>query len=355
MGESFIESLARPSEWTSTHLAGLVGLLLVVAPFAIGSYQTYLLTDALILGLFATGFNVLYGYTGLLSFGHAMFFAGAGYTLAVFMTDGVSALGLGAIFGGATPLVALAIAVVVGVLVAVILAVPVGFLSVRLEEIYFAMITLSFSMAVYTIILQDYGGVTNGSDGITVILSEADLFGIGVPLLSRTVYYFLVLAIVAPSMYLLWRIVRSPFGTVLTAIRENPERAAAIGIDVRRQRWASFVISAAFSGLAGAIYIPLHNVVAPGIAHWSFSAEPVIMTVLGGPYSFAGPILGAFVFRYLRWFVTQYPFFQAHWQLVFGTLVLVVLLFFKQGVAGALKYGRRYVEARSMGEPEGEP
>lgn len=353
MTELSVRSLTQPAEWTITHAIGVVGLLLVIAPFAIGNYQTYLLADALLLGLFATGFNVLYGYTGLLSFGHAMFFAGSGYAVAIFLNRGAEILGLAGLFGDAAPLLGFVLAVVVGVIVATIISVPVGFLSVRLEEIYFAMITLSFSMAFYTAVLQDYGGLTNGSDGITVILGQASIFGVEIPLLSRTVYYFIVLAVFAVSMYALWRIVRSPFGTALKAIRENPERAGAIGMDVKRLRWASFVISAAFSGLAGALYVPLHNVVAPGMAHWSFSAEPVIMTVLGGPYSFLGPVFGAFVFRYLRWLVTQHPVLQAHWQLVFGTLVLVVLLFFKQGVSGVVDIAKVRLRDR-FAETEGD-
>lgn len=338
--------------WSRSTTFALVGLALLLFPFLLGSYQIYLLTDTIILGLFATGFNLLYGYTGLLSFGHAMFFAGSGYALAIFIDEGTKAMELSATLGDATPLVVLFSAMGLGVLVATVLAVPVGYLSVRLEEIYFALITLSFSMAFYTFVLQNYFGYTNGSNGITVILSRAEILGIGVPLSDRVFYYFFTLAFVLPSLYALWRIVKSPYGTVLTAIRENPDRASAIGIDVKRHRWASFVLSAAFSGLAGALYVPLHSVISPDYAHWSFSAEPVIMTVLGGPTSFLGPVAGAFVFRYLRWLVTQFGITQAHWQLVFGSLILVVLLFFKQGVAGGFDQLRQRLNDRLRTEDE---
>lgn len=350
MTEFSLSSLTRPREWTVGHATGIIAIVLLVAPFVLGSYQTYLLTDILLLGLFATAFNLLYGYTGLLSFGHAMFFAGSGYTVAIFLSRGTGFLsGL----GGISPVAGLVIAVLLGVVVATVLAVPVGFVSVRLDEIYFAMITLSFSMALYTAVLQDYGGLTNGSNGISVILQSATFLGMELPLMNRTVYYFLVLAVFAVSMYALWRIVRSPFGTALKAVRENPERAAAVGMNVSRLRWVSFVISAAFSGLAGALYVPLHSVASPDLVHWSFSAEPVIMTVLGGPYSFVGPVFGAAVYRYLRWLVTQNAFLQAHWQLVFGVLVVVVLLFFDRGISGLVDIARNHISNR-LSDSEGD-
>ena len=233
----------------------------------------------------------------------------------------------------------------------------VGFLSVRLEEIYFALITLAFSMAVYVMVLQDTvgailealgigdGNFTNGSDGLTFIMGEVDLLGVQfrlVDIVDPFAYYFLSLGVVALGMYLLWRIVRSPFGMVCRAIRENPERASALGIDVNRHQWMTFIISGAFSGLAGALLIPLATNVNPSYAHWSFSAEPVIMTVIGGPYSFFGPILGAFTYEYLRWFISQFPLLEQYWQFSFGVLLLLVVLFFDNGVAGGVNRFRAW-------------
>ncbi|MFW5919240.1 MAG: branched-chain amino acid ABC transporter permease [Halanaeroarchaeum sp.] len=312
-----------------------VGVLLAIAPLVLPSFQTYLLTEVLALALFATGFNLLYGYTGLLSFGHAMFFGSAGYTLGIFLRDVAPGLS----FGGATPLIAFLIAAVLGVLVAVLIAVPVGYLSVRLEEIYFAMITLSFSMALYVLVLQNYFGVTNGSDGISVILGSATIAGFELALYDRVTYYYITLAVVAPAMYLLWRIVQSPFGLVSRAIRENAERTGALGIGVRRHRWATFVISALFTGIAGVIITPLHGSLAPDATlHWSISAEPVIIAVFGGPYAFVGPTIGAFFFRYIRWGITQFPVLEAHWQLIFGSLILLIVLFAPRGVSGFVSW-----------------
>lgn len=322
--------------WTRERVYAVVGVVLLVAPLVLPSFQTYVLTEVLVLALFATGFNLLYGYTGLLSFGHAMFYAGSGYVLANVVVRVVPALGLSGVFGSATPLVAYVVGAVLGVVFVTLLALPVGYLSVRLEEIYFAMITLSFSMAFYTLALKDVWGLTNGSDGLTVILGSAELLGFGISLADRVTFYYVVLAVVVPGMYALRRLVASPFGLVCEAVRENSGRAAAVGVDVRRQRWASFVLSAAFTGLAGVLIVPLHWVVAPGLAHWTTSAEPVIITVLGGSRAFLGPALGAVAFRYLRWIITQFPLLEVHWQLVFGVLVLAVLLFFERGVAGGV-------------------
>jgi|GEM_PF-64215 len=332
---------------------GLVAaVLLVVAPFILGGYQTSLLAQTLIFVLFATAFNLLYGYTGLLSFGHAMFIAVAGYTVAKTVNVVAPALGFPSVFGGASILATWAFAIVLGVVVATIVAVLIGYLSVRLTEIYFALITLAFSMAIFVIFLQDTigallasfgiggGNFSNGSDGLSFIMGEVNLFGLEfrlVDIVDPVAYYFLALIVVALGMYLLWRIVQSPFGAVCQAVRENPDRAEALGIDVTFHQWMTFILSGAFSGLAGALLIPLSTNVNPeSHAHWSASAEPVIMTVIGGPYSFLGPALGAFSYEYLRWFIRQFPLLEQYWQFSFGVLLLIVVLFFDNGVAGGL-------------------
>jgi len=333
-------------------------ILLVAAPFVLGGFQTSLLTQTIILALFATAFNLLYGYTGLLSFGHAMFVAAAGYTVAATVGQVSPALGIPEMFGAVAPFATWALAILLGVAIATIVAVFIGFLSVRLEEIYFALITLAFSMAIYVMVLQDTvgaifeflgigdGNFTNGSDGLTFIMGEVDLFGVQfrlVDIVDPFAYYFLSLAVVAIGMYALWRVVRSPFGMVCRAIRENPERARALGINVTRHQWMTFIISGAFSGLAGALLIPLETNINPSYAHWSYSAEPVIMTVIGGPYSFFGPVVGAFAYDYLRWFISQFPLLEQYWQFSFGVLLLLVVLFFDNGVAGGINRLRAWL------------
>jgi branched-chain amino acid transport system permease protein len=324
------------SKWLRKAAYAILGLALLIAPLILPLYQTYLLTQALVLGLFATGFNLLYGYTGLLSFGHAMFFGGAGYVVGIFLNEIGPESVITATFGGSAPLVAFIVAGVLGIAFATALSIPVGYLSVRLEEIYFAIITLSFSMALYILALNDIGGLTNGSNGLTVILDTATIAGFELALTDRRIYYFVVLAVVVPSMYLLWRVVRSPFGMACKAVRENPERAAAAGINVRQQRWISFILSAVFAGVAGVLIVPLHGVVAPELTYWTTSAEPVIISVLGGPFRFIGPVLGAFAFEYFRWLVSQSTLLGGHWQLLFGLLIMAVVLFFKGGISGGL-------------------
>jgi branched-chain amino acid transport system permease protein len=333
----------------------VLAVLAIVAPFIIGSFQTALLAEILMLAVFATAFNLLYGYTGLLSFGHAMFVATAAYVVAkVFRMVGPE-LGLGA-FGGLEVLATLVVAILLGTLFTTLLAVGIGYLSVQLTEIYFAMITLSFSMAIYVIFNQDIlqqlaeaaglsglAGLveTNGSDGLTIsfnALGEIDLFGFTFQLVDITNFiavYFVSLILFVLTMYAMWRVVNSPFGMTCKAIRENPGRAEALGIDVTRHSWKTFILSGGFSGVAGSMIAVIQSGALPNLAYWSFSAEPVIMTVIGGPTYFIGPVLGAFTFRYLRWTIDALGF-GANWQFLFGTLLLVVVLFAQGGVAGAL-------------------
>jgi branched-chain amino acid transport system permease protein len=352
--------------------AVVVGIALAGAPLFLGPVHTSLLITMLLVAIFGTAFNLLYGYTGLLSFGHAMFLAVAAYATAKVFNLVGPMLGFPELFGGVSVLATFGLAVVLGVAVATALAVFVGYLSVRLEEIYFAMITLSFSMAIFVVLLQDITGqlaeilglgetatellATNGDDGLIIsfeAMGEVNLFGLEFLFMNINDYlafYFVVLSLFGASMYALWRIVRSPFGTVCMAIRENPERARALGIDVTRHSWATFVVSGAFTGLVGTMWAPLQSSVIPGIGHWTFSAIPVLVTVIGGPYSFLGPTVGAFVYEYLRWYIDQYPALAARWQLVFGFILAVVVIFFSNGVTGGIQRLWGWIRGRLTSE-----
>ena len=329
----------------------VVTALLLAMPVVLPGFHVSLLARTLLFAVFAAAFNLLYGYTGLLSFGHAMFVAAAGYSAAkVFNVVGPMLP-----FGGVTPLVTLLLAIVVGVAVAGIFAVLIGYLAVQLEEIYFALITLSFSMAIYTLANQDIpgqvlaavgfgdGGFTNGSDGLAFFIGKVDLFGFEFRLVDLTnpvAFYVLTVFVFVFAVYGLWRVVNSPFGMVCKAIRENPERAKAIGVDVTYHRWMTFVISGLFSGLAGAMLVISGGGVDPQKhVYWTASAEPVVMSVIGGPLSFVGPIVGAFTYEYVRWGISRVPLLEEYWQFSFGMLILVVVLFFENGVAGGLEAG----------------
>jgi len=334
-----------------------VGLHLLL-PTRFAGFHVSLLAETLIFAVFATAFNLLYGYTGLLSFGHAMFVAVAGYAVAkVFTVVGPSL----AVFGGAAPLATWLVAITLGVAVAGVVGVFIGYLAVQLEEIYFALITLSFSMAFYVAANQDVpgtilsrlgignGNFTNRSDGLTFLPGEVDLFGVQFPLVDLTnpvAFYVLTVFVFVAAIYAMWRIVRSPFGMTSKAIRENPKRARAMGIDVTFHRWMTFIVSGLFSGLAGAMLVTLGGNVNPqNHAYWTASAEPVVMTVIGGPLSFVGPIVGAFTFEYLRWLISQNAFLEQYWQFSFGVLIVVVVLFFENGVAGGLEWSVRRFRA----------
>lgn len=336
----------------------VVTVALLLAPFVLrvvfverlAGFHVSLLTETLIFAIFATAFNLLYGYTGLLSFGHAMFVAVAGYAAAKTFTIIGPTLD---VLGGAAPLGTWLLALVIGVVVAGIFAIFIGYLAVQLEEIYFALITLSFSMAIYAMANQDVPGqigaalgitdgtFTNQSDGLTFVPGEVSLFGLEFQLVDLTnpvAYYFLTAAVFLVSIYAMWRVVHSPFGMICRAIRENPERASAIGVDVTYHRWVTFVISGLFSGLAGAMLVVLQGNVNPQThAYWTASAAPVVMTVIGGPLSFVGPIVGAFTYEYLRWFISQFPLLEEYWEFSFGVLLVVVVLFFENGVAGGMQ------------------
>jgi branched-chain amino acid transport system permease protein len=237
---------------------------------------------------------------------------------------------------GISPLVTFVLGGVVGLALVVALAVPVGWLSVRLEEIYFALITLAFGMLGYSLIIQDPAGLTNGTDGVIVLLGTVDLGGFSLRIGGRRIYYAISAVTVVAAVYGVWRVVNSPFGTVCKAIRESPDRAAALGIDVSHHRWMTFIVSAAVVGIAGVLRAGLASVASPGLTHWSTSAIAVIATVIGGATYFSGPIVGAFVFLYIRWAISRFPTLEAYWELFFGALLIAVVLFFKQGAVGGL-------------------
>ncbi len=292
-------------------VAAVAVVVFLAAPLVATQYVAILATEILLLGLFALSFNLLFGYTGLLSFGHAAFFAVGGYGTALLLVRG-------------WPLPAAALVAVCG---SVAVALVLGYLSVRLNEIYFAMLTLAWGMMVYTVAFQ-WRDVTGGSDGISD-LPVGKLAGLD--LADFRTFYVVTLVVVAVCTWLLWRITRSPFGWTLIAIRENAERIAFTGIDVRRYRLAAFTVAGLFAGVAGVLFTIFSRIAAPSMAHWTRSAEPVLMTILGGPWNFFGPLVGAAVFVYLRNLVTAQTEF---WNLVLGLILLPMVLVFRGGMIG---------------------
>jgi branched-chain amino acid transport system permease protein len=294
-------------------LAALILFLLVLPAFS-GKYILYITIHILILSVFALGFNLLLGYTGLLSFGQAGFFAMGAYACAKILLILPSLL-LGTMTG-----------MIAGALAAFLL----GFLCVRHTRIYFSMLTLSFGMMIYSLAWK-WREVTGGDDGLVGIprapLEIPGVLSINMNPMGNYYYYVLVISLVA--IYLLYRLIHSPFGLTLKGIRESESRVAYAGISVRHYRLLSFTIAGLYAGLAGSFLPPLENTVTPPIAHWTHSAEPVMVTLLGGIHTFSGPIVGSIVFYIIKDIIVRYT---QYWLIWFGAIIVFLVLVFRGGI-----------------------
>jgi len=299
--------------------------LLVMLPALVDTYQIVLVTYGLALAIAALGFNLLLGYTGLLSFGHSAYFGTGAYTVAFIMRDlGVHSMEL-CILGG-----------LIGTgLVAALF----GFVCVRHTRIFFGILTLALSQVLWSLAFKFFW-ITGGTDGIrvsytglTLLGGAIDFSGPGSYRRFAFDYYYYVLAIFVIATIVMWVIVHSPFGKALQAIRDNEVRANFIGISVRRYRWTAFVISGVFTGLAGVLWVPLNGLTTPDILYWPFSGEIVFMTVLGGFRAFTGPIVGAMAFNYLRTYAVAST---EYWQLLLGIVLVVMVLVLPTGISGTL-------------------
>jgi branched-chain amino acid transport system permease protein len=298
-------------------------IILIAVPWVVDPYQTVLLTYGLIMAIAALGFNLLLGYTGLLSFGHSAYFGTGAYAVAFIVRDlGVHSMEL-AIVGG------LAATLVISALF--------GFVCVRHTKIFFAILALALSQVLWSLAFKFFW-VTGGTDGIRVAYQNMTLLGglidfRGPGSFFRFVhsYYYYVLALFVAATALMWVIVHSPFGKALQAIRDNEVRANFVGISVRRYRWIAFVISGLFTGLAGTLWVLLNGLVTPDVLYWPFSGEIVFMTVLGGFRSFAGPIVGAIVFNYLKTYAVAST---EYWQLTLGVVLVILVMALPTGLVG---------------------
>src|SRR5437762_10376894 len=292
-------------------------VVFAVFPFLV-PYKA-LATQVLIYGLFALGFNVLYGYTGLLSFGHAAYWGLGAYGTGIALAK----LKVGSLW----------LALAAGLGLAVVVGAAIGFFCLRRRGIYFAMLTLAFAQLLYFIgfHLADWTGGDDGLRGITV--PPITLPGLSIALDSSTKLYYFELVVVGVAVALLDRILRSPFGTVLQAIRENAARAAACGYDIARVKWLSFVFYAVFMGLAGGLEALRLGVVPIESLFWSTSGQVVIMTLLGGAGTFFGPFVGAATYLVLA---DRLSLFIEAWPLVIGVIFMAFVLFLPRGIWGTL-------------------
>jgi branched-chain amino acid transport system permease protein len=297
-----------------TRWAWAVGaLLLLAAPF-VGLYPIFVM-KALCFAIFACAFNLLLGYTGLLSFGHAAFLGTAAYATGWLVRSAGWSPELG-VLGGT------AIAAATGLVV--------GLIAIRRQGIYFAMVTLAMAQMVYFVFLQ--APFTGGEDGLQGV-PRGNLFGF-IDLGSDLVLYYVVLAVFFAVFAFIIRVVHSPYGQVLKAIRENEPRAVSLGYDVDRYKLLAFVLSTALAGLAGSMKTLVLGFATLSDAHWSLSGEVVLMTLLGGLATFTGPVIGAFVIIGLQNFLADRV---GSWvTVIIGIIFVVCVLAFRKGIVGEL-------------------
>jgi branched-chain amino acid transport system permease protein len=293
-----------------------LSVALVILPLilekGLSPYYLFLATKVIVWVLFATSFNLVLGYGGMMSLGHAAFFGIGAYTCSLLLVKTSS-----------PPILAM----LAGPIAAALAGIVTAFFSVRIQgAFYFATITIAFCQLAYTVAFK-WRSLTFGDDGIQ---------GIPVPAFISTEgtyinMYFFVLAITILCIYVVWRIVKSPYGLLLRALKEDPVRATFIGLKGQRYRFIAFVISALFAGIAGVLYAFLETSVAPDILSWTFSGEVVLMSVLGGMNLFLGPAIGAAIMILLSSFATSY---MKYWLFAMGTILILIVLFCPKGVGG---------------------
>jgi branched-chain amino acid transport system permease protein len=307
-------STAAPTQTRNARILwALVFAVLAIAPF-IGLYPVFMM-KALCFAIFACAFNLLLGFTGLLSFGHAAFLGSAAYGTGWLVRS-----------AGWSP----ELGIVAGVVIAGALGLVIGLIAIRRQGIYFAMVTLAMAQMIYFVCLQ--APFTGGEDGLQGV-PRGKLFGL-IPLGNDVAMYYLVLAVFAAVFLFILRVVHSPFGQVLKAIRENEPRAISLGYDVDRYKLLAFVLSAALSGLAGSLKTTVLGFATLTDVHWSLSGEVILMTLLGGLGTFAGPVVGAFTIIGLQNFLADRV---GSWvTVIIGVIFVVCVIAFRRGFVGEL-------------------
>jgi len=296
------------SRWLTLLGGAAVVAVSLALPQFLSVYNTFIVISILILALFTVSFNLLLGYTGMVSFGHAAYFA-------------LGAYGAGLLYKKLE--VPMPLAFAAAPFIAAVGAMLFGYFCVRRTHAYFIMLTLAFAQILYAIIFKWYD-LTGGDNGLVGLRPPSALA-------SPQSYYYFTLVIVAVCLFLMYRLVHSPFGNALRAIRENPLRAEAVGISVWLYRWIVFVIAGFFAGIAGALTAFYQWSAHPEFAFWTKSAEPLVAAVLGSIHNFFGPVLGSAIYILLQRLVTR---FTEHWLLVVGGLAILIVLGFPRGLLG---------------------
>ena len=293
----------------SNGLWSVVALIILLAlPFFLRASWLSLVNEMLIMALAGCALNLMLGYGGMVSFGPAGLYAVGAYTTAILLTR----------YG-----LPFAVAVLLAPVVAAMVGVIVGWFCVRRSAVYFALLTLAFAQIIWTIIFEWYD-FTGGDNGIVSIPIPDTLFSI-------THSYYFNLTIVLFCIFLLWKIVHSPFGTTLQAIRENPLRTEFIAVHVRRYQLAAFVISSFFLGVSGSLFCVFAGSVFPDYAHWAKSTDMLVICLLGGIYNFAGPIVGSVVYIFISKIISKNT---TYWMFFLGVIVVILVLYMRNGIVG---------------------
>ena len=284
-------------------------LLLLLPPF-VPRFFVYILALIYVTSLLAMSLNLLVGHGGMFQFHHAVFYGVGAYTVALMLTKTRMPVWVGFLAGP---------------VVAALAGLVIGWFCVRLTRLYFGMLQISLGSLVWAIVFRWYS-FTGGDDGV---------HGIPMPplLSSLNRSYYFILIVLALSLMLLYLILKSPFGSTLQAIRDNPDRCAAVGINVQRHQLLAIVVATFFAGIAGVLFVVLERSVFPDLLFWVLSLEIFIMCLLGGWFTFAGPVLGAAITVALRTFVGIYT---EYWTLILGVLLILLIFFLPEGVMGYL-------------------
>jgi len=302
----------------------ILSIVVLLWPYIIpiiGGYDG-LAIEMVIFAIFAMGFNILLGYTGILSFGHAAFFGLAGYSMGLILIHLKIPILLGMLFG---------------IALSTVTAILIGLLIIRKTGIYFAMLTIAFGQ-MFFFIASRWKNFTGGEDGLTGI--PRDVIGIpglfSIPIFSPLQFYYFIAVVFIIAAIVKYKLIHSHFGQVLKTIRENETRAQVVGYNVRRYKLLSFIISSIYASVAGTLYGLFLNYMFPQTLDWIRSGDVVIMTLVGGMGSFFGPIIGAGVIVALRVLISIYAKIGGlvFWQLFMGMIFLVFVLFFPKGIWG---------------------
>ncbi len=293
----------------ATMSAAILAVLLILPLFA-PEFYVYILALIFVTALLAMSLNLALGYGGIYQFHHGVFYGVGAYTVALMITRASLPWWLGFL---AAPFVAALTGLII------------GWFCIRLTRLYFGMLQISLGSLIWIMVFRWYS-FTGGDNGIHGIRLPAFLMS------SHAAYYF-ILVVFALSLIALYLLVKSPFGATLQAIRDNPQRCEAVGINVRRHQLTAIVIAAFFAGIAGSLFVGLERSVFPNMLFWILSLEILVMCLLGGWYTFAGPLLGAAIIVALRTFVSVYT---EYWTMILGMLFILLIFFLPDGVMGFL-------------------